>query len=292
MKNRLKKTLVLLLCISVLAGCGKQGETSIDESVQPVSDTSNIRVSIENEVNSFALEDGVYSVDFDTDSSMFHVNESCEGKAKLTVEEGKAVLHLVMPSKNVLNLYLGLAEDAKKEGAELLEPSTEAVTYSDGYEEEVFSYDVPITVYDEEFDLAIIGKKEIWYDHKVKISNAKPWSDPISDAEIENISLEEGTYQVPVTLEGGTGKAKLESPTKLVKTSDGYLVTLIWSSKYYDYMIVDEIKYFPVDSNEHSVFEIPVSDISISLNVIADTIAMSTPHEIEYTITFDCDAIQ
>lgn len=243
-------------------------------------------------VSTFPLEDGEYMVDFDTDSSMFHVHELCEGKARLTVSEGKALLHLVMPSKNVLNLFLGMAEDAKKDGADLIVPEVETIWYSEDDGEEVFSFDVPVTVYDEEFNLALVGKKEVWYDHKVKISNALPASGTESSQAKENVSATKGTYQVQVSLEGGTGKASIQSPTKLEKTDEGYTVTIVWSSKYYDYMIVDGQKYFPVETGENSVFEIPVKDISKPINVIADTVAMSTPHEIEYVINFESDSVQ
>ena len=76
-----------------------------------------------------------------------------------------------MPSKNIVNLYPGLAEDAQKEGAELLQPTTDTVTYSDGMTEEVNGFDVPVPALDEEFDLALIGTKGTWYDHKVSVSN-------------------------------------------------------------------------------------------------------------------------
>ena len=117
------------------------------------------------------LEDGVYTAEFDTDSSMFHVNEFYEGKGTLTVKDGQMTIHVVMPSKNIVNLYEGLAEDAQKDGAELLQPTVDTVTYSDGTTEEVYGFDIPVTVIDQEFDLALIGKKGVWYDHKVSIEN-------------------------------------------------------------------------------------------------------------------------
>ena len=117
------------------------------------------------------LEDGTYTAEFDTDSSMFHVNEACEGKGTLTVKDGIMTIHVSMPSKNIVNLYPGLAEDAQKEGAELLQPTTDTVTYSDGMTEEVNGFDVPVPALDEEFDLALIGTKGTWYDHKVSVSN-------------------------------------------------------------------------------------------------------------------------
>ncbi len=304
-KNIFKHGFILLVSVFVLAGCGdkmlkdtsataSEATEEISSAETPYSEEESVtsEQTHEEETASFDLEDGVYKVDFDTDNSMFHVNECYEGKAKLVVENGKALLYLVMPSKNILNLYLGRAEDAQEEGADLIAPSTVSVTYADGEEDEVYAFEVPVTVYGEDFDLALIGKKEVWYDHKVKISNAEPWSEPDKKEEDGMNSIKEGIYQVPVSLEGGTGKTSLESPAKVEKKEDGYIVTLIFSSKYYDYMLVDDVKYLPIDNNDHSVFEIPVSDISAPLHVVADTVAMSKPHEIEYTITFDSESVQ
>lgn len=117
------------------------------------------------------LEDGEYLADFTTDSGMFHVNEACEGKGKLTVKDGQMTIHVSLASKGILNLFPGLAEDAQKEGAVILEHTVDTVTYSDGLSDEVFGFDVPVPVLDQEFDLALIGKKGVWYDHKVMVSN-------------------------------------------------------------------------------------------------------------------------
>lgn len=124
--------------------------------------------------SSAELADGTYSADFDTDSSMFHVNEACDGKGTLTVKDGKMSIHISLTSKNIVNLFAGLAEDAAKDGAELLQPTEDTVTYSDGMTEEVYGFDVPVPALDEEFDLALIGSKGIWYDHKVSVSNPEP----------------------------------------------------------------------------------------------------------------------
>ena len=117
------------------------------------------------------LEDGTYTAEFSTDSGMFHVNEACDGKGTLTVKDGEMTIHISLVSKNIVNLYPGLAEDAQKEGAGLLQPTEDMVTYSDGTTEEVYGFDVPVPVLEEEFDLALIGKKGVWYDHKVSVSN-------------------------------------------------------------------------------------------------------------------------
>ena len=116
------------------------------------------------------LADGTYQVTFKTDSSMFHINEALDDMAELTVKDGEMTVHITLASKNILNLYPGLAEDAAKDGAVLLEPTTDPVKYEDGTEEEVYGFDVPVPCLDEEFDLALIGKKGTWYDHKVTVS--------------------------------------------------------------------------------------------------------------------------
>ena len=131
-----------------------------DES-EKKEDTSKVEV----------LEDGTYSAEFDTDSSMFHVNESNDGKGTLTVKDGKMTIHDSLASKNIVNLFEGTAEDAQKDGAKLLEPTTDTVKYSDGTSEEVNGFDVPVPALDKEFDLALIGTKGKWYDHKVSVSN-------------------------------------------------------------------------------------------------------------------------
>lgn len=123
------------------------------------------------------LADGVYRAEFDTDSSMFHVNEAKEGKGVLTVEGGKMTIHVSLVSKNIVNLFVGTAEDAEKEGAEIIEPTTDTITYSDGMTEEVYGFDIPVPVIGEEFDVALLGTKGKWYDHKVSVTNPYTLSD-------------------------------------------------------------------------------------------------------------------
>lgn len=123
------------------------------------------------EANADVLEDGTYAADFTTDSSMFHVNEAEEGKGVLTVKDGQMTIHVSLTSENIQNLFPGSAEDAKKEGAELLQPTKDTVKYADGTEEVVNGFDIPVPALDEEFPLALIGKKGKWYDHMVKVSN-------------------------------------------------------------------------------------------------------------------------
>ena len=221
------------------------------------------------------LADGVYTAEFNTDSSMFRANEACEGKGTLTVKDGSMTLHVSLVSKSILNLYVGTAEDAQKEGAELLEPTVDTVTYSDGLSDEVYGFDIPVAALDTEFDLACIGKKGVWYDHKVSVSN------PVAAVPAD------GSYTIEVALSGGSGKAHIASPAAL-EVRDGVITaTIVWSSSKYDYMIVDDVKYDVLSTENGSTFEIPVSALDTDITIIANTTAMGTPHPIEYTLNFD-----
>ena len=83
-------------------------------------------------------------------------------------------IHVTLASKNIVNLFPGLAEDAKKDGAVLLEPTEETVNYADGTTGTAYAFDIPVPAIDEEFDCALVGKKGKWYDHKVMVSDPVP----------------------------------------------------------------------------------------------------------------------
>ena len=245
------------------------------------------------------IADGTYVATFTTDNSMFHVSEANQDKGILTVKDGKMTIHVSLQSKKIVNLYPGLAEDAKKDGAELLEPTTDKVVYSDGYEDEVYGFDIPVPALDEEFDVALIGTHGNWYDHKVMVS------DPVEGDDIQAVinggasgdsgnaaDIADGEHTIEVALEGGTGKASIDSPAVIRKNGDEVIAVITWSSPYYDYMIVEGQRYEPVNTDGNSVFEIPVASFDSPLEVIADTTAMSEPHEIEYTLKFDSASIK
>lgn len=99
--------------------------------------------------------------------------------------------------------------------------------------------------------------------------------------------LEDGTYSVNVSLIGGTGKATINSPVNITVEDGKASATLIWSSKNYDYMIVDGQKYINEAEDGYSTFTIPVPNPLSEMTVIGDTTAMSVPHEVEYTINFE-----
>ena len=170
----------LMLTTLTIASCGSKQTASepANEAATSAAETGAEETSNEAETFDTAatqvLADGVYLADFTTDGSMFHVNETKDGKGILTVKDGEMTIHIVMPSKNVVNLFPGSAEDAQKDGAKLIQPKVEEVTYSDGTTEEVNSFDVSVPYLNQTFDLALVGTKGKWYDHKVSVSNAVP----------------------------------------------------------------------------------------------------------------------
>lgn len=261
-----------------------------ESTVTPTESTETAEtVSTETAQDKAQLPDGVYTAEFSTDSSMFHVSEACDGKGTLTVKDGVMTIHISLGSKKILNLYPGLAEDAAKDGAVLLEPTTDTVTYSDGMTEEVYGFNVPVPVIGEEFDLALIGTKGKWYDHKVKVS------DPVAEGTADTFDLstvEDGSYTIELTMEGGSGRASIQSPAQLAIADGAATATLEWSSPNYDYMLVNSEKYLPVNTEGNSVFEVPVEALDVPLTMIGDTVAMSTPHEVEYTVTFHSETLE
>lgn len=198
MKRKIAVSLcTLLTSTALLCGCGStsgQDTASSAESAQSVS-TEESTSGSDSEANQTTdsttiseadtadsgklpatcpLEDGVYTADADTDSSMFHINEACDDTCTLIVQDGAMTAHLILGGTGIINLYQGSKEEAQEDGAELLQPVTETVTYSDGMKEDVYAFDVPVPVLDEEFPVAIVGEHGNWYDHTVMISNPVP----------------------------------------------------------------------------------------------------------------------
>ena len=103
----------------------------------------------------------------------------------------------------------------------------------------------------------------------------------------EKLTVADGTYQVNVMLSGGSGRAKIASPTELTVKDGRATAKIVWSSDKYDYMEVEGIRFTPEIQNGHSVFMVPVTELDKPLAMVGDTTAMSTPHAIDYQLTFE-----
>lgn len=291
------------VCLSsvLAAGCGgkNQAETlpaqssetmsvQVSETVAATEETAE-QQSVGTEgmtpVLASELRDGVYQIQVDSSSSMFRI-EACE----LTVNDGSMTADMKMGGTGYLKLYMGTGEEAAKAPEEKMIPFEEAADGS-------HHFTVPVEALDKELDCAAFSKKkEKWYDRVLVFRADSLPADALTDAAqvtAESLGLADGCYTVEVSMEGGSGRVSVESPAKLVVKDQKAVAEVVWSSPNYDYMKVGEEKFLPVNQGgETSVFEIPVTVFDRKMAVAADTTAMSTPHEIEYTLLFDSSSIK
>lgn len=118
------------------------------------------------------LPDGVYTVDVATDGGMFRLNEVSEGKGTLTVENGRMTAHITLSGTGFSKLFAGSAEDAQKDGADVIDAVKDPVTYPDGFADTANGFDIPVAALDEDLPFAAMGKKSgSWFDHTIRVSN-------------------------------------------------------------------------------------------------------------------------
>lgn len=101
----------------------------------------------------------------------------------------------------------------------------------------------------------------------------------------------DGTYQVAVTLQGGTGRTSVKSPCTLTVSEGRMTAKVVWSSTNYTWMKVGGVTYNNENSGGNSTFTIPVSALDTPIDISAETTAMSEPHVIDYTLTFSSSGV-
>lgn len=230
------------------------------------------------------LQDGTYDVTVDSSSSMFSVT-ACE----LTVAEGTMTAVMHMGGTGYLYVYPGTGEEAAQAEESTLIPYAED-------ESGAHTFTFPVEALDMGLDCAAFSKKkELWYDRTLVFRADSLPQEAFREgafATAESLGLSGGNYTVAVTLEGGSGKASVESPASMWVENGKAWAVVVWGSSSYDYMRIGEEKFLPLNTEGSSTFEIPVAAFDRKLTVYADTTAMSTPHEIEYALRFDSGTIQ
>ena len=229
------------------------------------------------------LENGSWPIEVDTDTSMFRVAD-----AILMVDNGTMTAKLTLGGKGYEKLYMGTAEEAAAAA------DADCAFYEENADGS-FAYTVAVPVLNAEVDCAAWSiRKEKWYGHKIVFE-----ADTLPEGAVKKLSAawteeapaavdkKDGTYTVNVTLTGGTGKASVTSPAKVTVQGNTATAEIAWSSPNYDYMVAGGQKYLPVNSEGNSVFSIPITAFDAPVTVLADTTAMSVPHEIEYQLVFD-----
>lgn len=231
-----------------------------------------------------SLKDGVYPVTVDCSSSMFKIT-ACE----LTVENGEMTAVMHMSGKSYLWVFMGTGDAAVQAGEAEYIPYVET---ADG----THTFTIPVEALDAGIACAAFSKnKEMWYDRTLLFRVDSLPMDAFREgmfATVESLGLEDGNYTVAVALSGGSGRAKVESPAALRVENGIAYATIVWGSSNYDYMKVNGEKLDPINTEGNAAFEIPVSAFDWEMPVLADTTAMSTPHEIEYTLYFDSSTLE
>lgn len=255
-----------------------QGQVASSSQMAPVEDVVDPDMI---PIYGDSLKDGTYPITVDSSSSMFKI-ESCE----LTAENGQMTAVLHMGGKGYLSVFMGTGAEASR-NAEIPFREDEAGNHT---------FTVPVEGLDMGIPCAAFSKnKEIWYDRTLVFRADSLPLEAFQEGvypTASDLNLADGDYTVEVELSGGSGRAGVQSPAALRVENGTAYVTIVWSSSNYDYMRMGEEQFSPLQTEVNSTFEIPVSIFDRKLTVFADTTAMSTPHEIEYTLRFDSGTIQ
>lgn len=296
MKQRLSLFLCLFLALGLLTGCAPNANTPAAEpSLEPsapsnVADASQMTDVVEVvqpgmvPVSAESLNPGSYDVAVDCSSSMFRI-DACT----LTVADGAMTAALKMHSESYLYVYPGTAEEAAAaDSKDYIEPEIDA--------EGNRIFTIPVEALDAGVSCAAYSKnKELWYDRTLCFRADSLPEDAFVPGYLvtaESLALADGVYTVAVTLSGGSGKASVSSPAQLTVQGGACTAQIVWSSPNYDYMKLGDTQILPTNTEGNSTFEIPVTVFDRPMAVIADTVAMSEPHEIAYTLTFDSATIE
>lgn len=314
MKNgwRTRYLVCLMALAMTAAGCGNSPETTAAEAesataerTTAVSDTTAAEVGTSQSggvaaggetvaaedvleegmvpVDGSQIRDGVYPVTVESSSSMFQV-VSCE----LTVSQGEMTAVMTMSGTSYLYVYMGTGEAAAAASEEAYIPYTEN---ADG----THSFTVPVEALDAEIPCAAFSRnKELWYDRTLLFRADSLPLEAFAEGVVtspESLNLADGEYLVDVELGGGSGRASVDSPAALHVQDGQVTATIVFSSSNYDYMKVEEVQYDTEIVEDRSTFTIPVVCFDWKIPVVADTIAMSVPHEISYTLRFDSASV-
>ena len=304
---KMRRLIALLLCL--LLFCGLTGflqqseasatapngaaapepvkETAPSPAVADASQMTTVKEVVEEgmvPVTGDQLFDGGYPVKAESSSSMFRITESI-----LHVADGKLSATIVMSGKSYLYIYPGTAMEAATADEHAWIPY-----FENG--EGAHCFTIPVEALDTGVPCAAFSRnKELWYDRTLLFRADSLPSDAFQKdffVTPESLMLPDGDYLIEVSLSGGSGRAKVESPTVMHVKDGSCTAEIVWGSKNYDYMKVEGEKFLPISGEGNSRFEIPVRCFDRAVSVIADTVAMSEPHEIEYCLLFNSESIQ
>ena len=281
---------LLLIAVMLFALCGEavaEAEPAASPAVADASQMTTVEDVLEEgmvPITGENLLDGDYTVTVDSSSSMFRIVD-----AVLHVSGGELSATITMSGTSYLYVYPGTALEAATSD------ESSRISYTEDSEGR-FCFTIPVEALDAGVSCAAYSKnKELWYDRTLLFRADSLPTEAFREGffvTAESLGLADGDYLVEVSLSGGSGRAKLASPAQLHVENGSCTATLVWGSRNYDYMRIGETKYLPLPDTDTSTFEMPVSFFDRPMAVIADTIAMSEPHEIEYSLLFPSESLQ
>lgn len=300
----MRRGLFCLLCLLValsLAACAQTAapaETAAPtpaETAEPapspaVADASQM-VSVEEVVEegmtpvyAESLQDGDWPVEVKSSSSMFRIES-----AVLHVENGAMTATMTMGGKGYLYVYPGTANEAAAAGEDGRIPYTKD-------ENGAHTFTVPVEALDAAVPCAAFSKnKELWYERSLLFRADSLPAEAFKEGFFvtsESLGLADGEYSAAVTLAGGSGRVYVESPARLTVKDGVCTAEIVFSSKNYDYVRIGDEVYLPLNTEGNSTFALPVSRFDRPMAIVADTVAMSEPHEIAYTMLFDSASLE
>lgn len=256
------------------------------------------------------IADGTYPVNVESTSVFFKIVG-----AELMVHGDEMTASITIGSRSYLYVYMGTAAQAAEASRGDWIPGDGGERYT------VFT--IPVPALNAPFECAAYSKnRQLWYDRQLLIDASALPEDALAfelpdyglveqavmdfqpdgggtadgggaedagAAAPEPVALQrpDGEYSIEVNLAGGSGRASVSSPTLLTVREGRAWASLLWSSPYYDYMVVGDTVYDNLTTDGgNSTFEIPVTVMDAPMAVVADTTAMGDPLEIEYTLTF------
>ncbi len=284
-------TLIMLLTLAACGGNGdssekqdSQGDSSQVASSEEMTDIEDVGYEGMMPVTADQLNNGTYDINVDSSSSMFNIEE-----CSLTVADGKMSAVMTMGGTGYRYIVMKSAEEAAAS-------DEKEYIYPEEDKEGRHTFTVDVESLDKAVKCAAFSdKKEKWYDRTLVFSASSLPLSAFKEGVLTTpavLGIKDGEYKAEVSLSGGSGRAEVDSPAVIRQSGDSCIAVIRWSSPHYDYMIVDGEKYLPVNEEGNSEFEIPVLFFDRPMPVIADTTAMSEPHEIEYTLLFDSKSMK
>ena len=280
----LQRTIALLAALLMLS-CAALAEGGLGAVADESQMTEHVDVVDPSwtPVTADMLNDGVYSVQVDSSSSMFAIL-GCD----LTVADGAFSATLHMKSNAYMYLFPGTPEDAA--AADPADLILVELTPEGG-----FDFTFPIEAMDAGVECAAFSaRKQLWYPRTLVFrSDSLPMEAWKAEnlVTVETLGLADGTYSVDVALEG-KGKTTLETPATLTVTDGAAMADIVFSTKKIDYVIVDGEKYLPTNTEGNAAFTVPVALFDNKIAITVDSTAIKPATEVSYSMTFDSASIR